>query len=76
VWQFSIGSGGALSQVGSTSVSGVNAFAIDPSGRFAYAAIKTGTVAQFAVGSGGGLTAMSPATVAAGQTPFGIAVNF
>ena len=76
VWQFSIGSGGALSQVGSTSVTGVNAFAIDPSGRFAYAAIKTGTVAQFAVGSGGGLTAMSPATVAAGQTPFGIAVNF
>ncbi len=76
VWQFSIGSGGALSQVGSTSVGGVNAFAVDPSGRFAYATSSSGTVSQFAVGSGGGLSAISPATVAAGQSPVGIAVNF
>ena len=76
IWQFSIGSGGALSQAGSTGVSGVTAFAIDPSGRFAYAASNSGTVSQFAVGSGGGISAMSPATVAAGKGTFGIAVNF
>jgi len=76
VWQFSIGSGGALSAAGSTSVASVTGLAIDPSGRFAYASSKTGSVAQFAVGSTGNLTALSPATVVAGQATFGIAVNF
>jgi len=76
VWQFSIGSGGALTQVTSVSVAQADAFAIDPSGRFAYATSKAGTIAQFTVGSNGNLTAMSPATVAAGVSPFGIVVSF
>jgi DNA-binding beta-propeller fold protein YncE len=76
VWQMAIGSGGALVQVGSTSVASVSGFAVEPSGRFAYASSKSGTGSQFVVGSSGGLTLMSPGTVAAGQSPFGIAVNF
>jgi DNA-binding beta-propeller fold protein YncE len=76
VWQYGIGTSGALSQVASVSVAQADAFAIDPSGRFAYVTTKGGTIAQFTVASNGNLTAMSPATVTAGQTPFGIVVSF
>ncbi|HEX8955642.1 MAG TPA: beta-propeller fold lactonase family protein [Burkholderiaceae bacterium] len=76
VWQLAIGSGGTLSQAGSTNVAGLTGLAIDPSGRFAYATVSSGAVAQFAVGGSGGLSALSPASVTAGQGAYGIAVNF
>ncbi|HEY8025126.1 MAG TPA: beta-propeller fold lactonase family protein [Burkholderiaceae bacterium] len=76
VWQYSIGSNGVLTQVGSVNVAQADAFAIDPSGRFAYVTSKGGTISQFTIGTSGNLTAMAPASVTAGQTPFGIVLSF
>jgi YVTN family beta-propeller protein len=42
--------------------------AVDPSGRYAYVAINCCGISQYAIGAGGFLAAMSPATVAVGGT--------
>ncbi len=67
--QYSVGSRGALSPLGTPTVSvpvtgTPNDIDIDPSGRFAYVASSNKVVAQFAIGSNGALTAMTPSSIA------------
>ena len=49
---------------------------VDPSGKYAYVANQSsGNVSQYTIGAGGGLTAMTPATVAAGTEAFSAAFS-
>ena len=80
--QFSIGSNGALAPLAepfiNIATAAVGPLAIDPSGKYAYLAGGTtaagGQVFQFSVGSDGTLVSLAPATVAASQTPVGVAI--
>jgi hypothetical protein len=50
--------------------------AVSPDGQSVYVALASGgSVSQYDVGPGGGLSPKSPATVAAGNGPFGVAVS-
>jgi 6-phosphogluconolactonase (cycloisomerase 2 family) len=77
VSQYSVGTGGALSLV-STFATGLypDAVAVSPNGASVYVADQgDGTVSQFTVGAGGGLTPDAPATVSAGSGPRSIVVS-
>jgi 6-phosphogluconolactonase (cycloisomerase 2 family) len=86
--EYSIGAGGALTVVGNTPPvvppnpnPNPNSIVVDPTGRYVYVANSGtggppgGTVSQFTIGVGGVLTPMTPATVATGSNPAGIAVD-
>lgn len=85
VSEFAIGSDGALSSLSPASVAAGTEpvyLAFDPTGRYAYATNYTidfsaalGTVSQYAVGSGGQLSPLSPATVQAGTGPGWVAFD-
>jgi DNA-binding beta-propeller fold protein YncE len=50
--------------------------AITPNGKYLYAAnFSGGTINQYSIGSGGTLTALSPASLTPGANPYGIAVS-
>ena len=78
---FPIGAGGELQADDFAASSGANTWyeAATPNGRYLYvtnnAAAPNGTVAQFAIAADGALSPLSPATVAAGSYPTGIAVS-
>ena len=80
--QFSIGSNGALAPLVepfiNIATSAAGPLAIDPSGKYAYLAGGTtaagGQVFQFSVGTDGTLVPLAPVTVAASQTPVGVAI--
>ena len=80
--QFSIGSNGALAPLAEPFIniasSAAGPLTIDPSGQYAYLAGGTiaagGQVIQFSVGGDGMLVPLAPATVAASQTPVGVAI--
>ena len=75
VWQYTIGSSGALSAMNPASVpvaDGARRMVIDPRGRYAYVVSGTltvGAVSQYTIGSNGALTPMTPASVPAGARP-------
>jgi 6-phosphogluconolactonase (cycloisomerase 2 family) len=79
VSEYGIGADGTLSSLNPASVAtGTEPvfLAFDPTGKYAYVAnytvdfsSATGTVSQYAVGTGGQLTALTPATVLAGIGP-------
>ncbi|HEY5017474.1 MAG TPA: beta-propeller fold lactonase family protein [Streptosporangiaceae bacterium] len=81
--RYSIAPGGALTLLGSTTVSatgGVGAVdpGVSPDGRYLYVnENRVGSVGAFAISSGGNLTELpgSPAPLPAGATPAGIAVS-
>jgi 6-phosphogluconolactonase len=81
--RYSIAPGGALTLLGSTTVSatgGVGAVdpGVSPDGRYLYVnESRVGSVGAFAISSGGNLTELpgSPAPLPAGATPAGIAVS-
>jgi 6-phosphogluconolactonase (cycloisomerase 2 family) len=83
--QYGIGADGTLSSLNPASVAAGTEpvfLAFDPTGKYAYEANYTvdfsaaaGTVSQYAVGSGGQLTPLSPATVVAGTGPGWIAFD-
>jgi hypothetical protein len=85
VSQYTVGVGGALSPMSPAVVTNPgmtmlrftpNAVTVDPSGRFVYVANSgDGTVSQFSIGSGGQLTPLTPATVAAGSDPVSITID-
>ena len=70
VYQFAIGSDGSLTPMEVASVaSGITPTAIvsDPTGHYVYVANNgDGTISQYAIGAGGQLGALSPATVSVG----------
>ncbi len=72
VFEYTIGANGALTIVGSPPASAVvlDGIAIDPSGRFAYVTDDHTVNEEYSTdGADGHLTALSPATVAAGNAP-------
>jgi DNA-binding beta-propeller fold protein YncE len=83
VRQYDIGTGGSLTPKSlPTAASGPspNSIAISPSGRSVYASVfgsgvSGGGVSQYDVGAGGALAAKSPAFVAAGNGPAGVAIT-
>jgi DNA-binding beta-propeller fold protein YncE len=84
VSQYDVGPGGALSPKSPPAVTdGMGPFgvAVSPDGRSVYVtnfprgSVSPSTVSQFDVGVGGTLTPKSPATVAAGISPEGVAVS-
>jgi 6-phosphogluconolactonase (cycloisomerase 2 family) len=84
VSQYAIGTGGALSAIGATGAVAAGAHpvavAVDPSAKYAYVANSgdggtPSTVSQYAIGPSGQLTALTPATVAAGIGPSAVAVD-
>jgi 6-phosphogluconolactonase (cycloisomerase 2 family) len=85
VSEFGIGANGTLSSLSPPSVAAGTEpvfLAFDPTGKYAYEANYTvdvsagpGTVSQYAVGTGGQLTPLSPATVTAGTGPGWIAFD-
>lgn len=85
---YTIGSGGALTQVACTAGcssavpadfaagTGAHAVAVTPGGRYAYVAnFWDGTVSQFSVAADGSLTARSTPTVLAGNYPMTISID-
>jgi 6-phosphogluconolactonase (cycloisomerase 2 family) len=80
--QYAISSDGTLTPLAPAYVSVpssiVGPLAIDPNGQYAYAAgwssAPGGQVSQYAIGSDGMLSPLTPATVAASQTAIGVAV--
>ena len=80
--QFSIGSNGTLAPLAEPFIniaySAAGPLTIDPSGQYAYLAGGTiaagGQVIQFSIGGDGMLVPLAPATVAASQTPVGVAI--
>jgi 6-phosphogluconolactonase (cycloisomerase 2 family)/uncharacterized protein YjdB len=85
VFQYSVGTDGALTQVGVTDTganSAPNFMAIDPTGKYAYVTdrgvpppgVYGTTVQQYTVGATGALAPMATATVASGTQPTGIIV--
>jgi DNA-binding beta-propeller fold protein YncE len=84
VSQYDVGPGGALSPKSPPAVTdGMGPFgvAVSPDGKSVYVtnfprgSVSPSTVSQFDVGTGGKLTPKSPATVAAGISPEGVAVS-
>jgi DNA-binding beta-propeller fold protein YncE len=84
VSQYDVGSDGALSAKSpSTVAAGIDPFdlAVSPDGKSVYVtnesggAGSSGTVSQYDVGAGGALTPKSPASVATGTGPQGVAVS-
>jgi len=84
VSQYTIGTGGALTPmtpatigagVDTCSFGTASAVTIDPTGRYVYVVNGGGTLSQYTIGGSGALTAMSPATVAAGKCPVSITVD-
>jgi DNA-binding beta-propeller fold protein YncE len=85
VSQFSIGSSGHLTALNPASVpAGADpaSISIDPSGRFVYVAntgygatAGTGSISQYAIGNGGVLAALSPASIAPGGAPSATAID-
>lgn len=83
VSQYTVGAGGALTPMTpTTAAAGVNprSVTVDPTGRFAYVTnqgdgVAPGTVSQYAIGAGGALTPLNPATVATGVTPETVVVD-
>jgi trimeric autotransporter adhesin len=81
--QYLIGTNGTLSPMNTpTVVTGPNPYSLttDPNGQYVYVAnydtlSVTGSVSQFAIGADGSLTPLTPATIAAGNGPNGIAAN-
>jgi 6-phosphogluconolactonase (cycloisomerase 2 family) len=78
--QYSIGSDGSLSPIGSTgtvaSGSGPNALTIDPASKYVYVANQgDNNVGQYTINSDGSLTPMTPAVVPCGTKPVGIAID-
>ena len=78
--QYSIGSDGSLSPIGTTgtvaSGSGPNALTIDPASKHVYVANQgDNTVGQYIINSDGTLMPMTPAAVACGTKPVGIAID-
>jgi hypothetical protein len=82
VAQYAIGSDGTLTPLDPAFINVpstvVGPLAIDPTGQYAYAAgwsnALGGQVSQFAIGGGGTLSPLTPATVAATQTAIGVAI--
>jgi 6-phosphogluconolactonase len=83
VSQYTIGTGGALTAMATATVAaGSNPISVtvDPSGTHIYVANYSsgaiaGTVSEYSIGTGGALTAMTPATVAAGPNPESVTVD-
>ena len=83
VSQYSIGAGGVLAAMTAGPVAaGSNPISVtvDPSGTHAYVANYSsgaiaGTVSEYSISTGGALTAMTPATVAAGPNPESVTVD-
>jgi 6-phosphogluconolactonase (cycloisomerase 2 family) len=56
---------------------GASSVTIDPTGTYAYVTNRgTTTLSQFTIGTGGGLVAIAPTTVAAGLHPTSIATGY
>ncbi|HVT12875.1 MAG TPA: beta-propeller fold lactonase family protein [Fimbriimonadaceae bacterium] len=84
VGQYSIGSDGALTPLSPPTVAtvglGNDAVAVTPDGHYCYVGVFNGgnpgsPVAEFSVGAGGGLTALDPSFVTAGNAPYFIAID-
>jgi 6-phosphogluconolactonase len=83
VSQYSIGASGVLTAMTAGPVAaGSNPISVtvDPSGTHVYVAnyssgASAGTVSEYSIGTGGALTAMTPATVAAGPNPESVTVD-
>lgn len=83
VWQYSIGAAGGIAPLSPSSVStggpccsGPQSLAVDALGAHVYVADSTANaILQFTTGPDGGLTAMSPASVAAGANPVSIVLD-
>jgi large repetitive protein len=84
VSQYDVGADGALAAKATATVptgERPNAIAVSPDGKSVYVAnqagglVFLGSVSQYDVGAGGALAAKAPATVPAGNSPFGIAVS-
>ncbi len=81
--QYTIGTGGALTAMSTASVAaGIYpaSVAVDPSGKCAYVAnygssSASSSVSQYTIGTGGALTAMPTATVAAGTNPASVTID-
>jgi 6-phosphogluconolactonase (cycloisomerase 2 family) len=80
VYEYSIGSDGSLTPLGGAGVlTGVSPSAIvsDPTGRYVYVANGAdATISQFAVGSGGELTTLSPAVVSVSGSVIGSGATY
>ena len=65
---------GRLKYIGKAAAgSGPSSVSVDPSGKYAYVVNYSGdSVSQYTIGASGSLTAMVPATVAAGNGPFSV----
>jgi DNA-binding beta-propeller fold protein YncE len=81
VWQFDVGTDGALSPKNPPAVAGSGgsiSVAVSPDSKSVYAISNIasgGAVAQYDVGAGGALSPKSPATVATGRSAYGVAVS-
>jgi DNA-binding beta-propeller fold protein YncE len=77
--QYDVGAGGLLSPktpaVVATAGSTPGGIAFSPDGKSAYVADSKGFVLQFGIGSGGSLSALGPAKVAAGTAPIAVAIS-
>ncbi len=83
VSQYTIASTGTLTAMTIPTVAAGTApysVAVDPLGKYAYVANSGSgnniyTISQYTIGSNGALTAMSPATIAAGTAPYSVTVD-
>jgi DNA-binding beta-propeller fold protein YncE len=77
--QYDVGAGGRLSPktpaMVATTGSTPGGIALSPDGKSAYVADSKGFVLQFGIGSGGSLSALAPAKVAAGTAPIAVAIS-
>jgi 6-phosphogluconolactonase (cycloisomerase 2 family) len=79
MYQYSIGTTGALSALGTASfdlgADYVNGMAVEPTGRYLYAISELNRILQYRIGSDGTLSALTPATIATGTNPQSISVD-
>jgi len=81
VWQYTIGSGGKLTNPGSLTINAnanLTSIKVDPSGSYAYVTDETDNyVSQFKIGAGGSLESLTPPTVSTGpgSGPAGMAFD-
>jgi len=75
VSEFTIGTGGALSLIGTVATGNEpNAVVVDPTGQYAYVANwNDGSLSEYTVGAGGALTGIG--TISAGANPSSIAID-
>jgi 6-phosphogluconolactonase (cycloisomerase 2 family) len=74
--EYAIGSGGALTLIGTVGAGGTTpaAITLDATGQFAYATLRdSNSVAEFSVGSDGTLTLLGTIATGSGTAPSGIA---